>query len=46
VDGKDVSGAESVRSTVREALKKREFDVQVLRHGKEQTIKVQSPKQE
>ena len=45
VDGKDVAGPESVRTTVREALKKKEFDVEVLRHGKKQTLKVQSPDQ-
>jgi len=45
VDGKDVSGADSVRGTVREALKKKEFNVEILRHGKKQTIKVQSPEQ-
>ena len=43
VDGKEVAGAESVRGTVREALKKKEFDVDVLRHGKKQTLKVPSP---
>ncbi len=45
VDGKDVAGADSVRGTVREALKKKEFNVEILRHGKKQTIKVQSPEQ-
>ena len=43
VDGKDVAGAEGVRATVREALKKKEFEVDVLRHGKKQTLKVHSP---
>jgi hypothetical protein len=45
VDGKDVAGPESVRTTVREALKKKEFDVDILRHGKKQTIKIQAPEQ-
>jgi hypothetical protein len=45
VDGKDVAGADSVRPVVQEALKKKEFDVELLRHGKKQTIKVQSPEQ-
>jgi len=43
VDGKDVAGADNVRGNVREALKKKEFNVEILRHGKKQTIKVQSP---
>ena len=45
VDGKDVAGVESVRTTVQDALKKKEFAVDVLRRGKKQTLKVQSPEQ-
>jgi hypothetical protein len=45
VDGKDVAGDETVRTTVREALKKKDFNVEILRHSKKQTIKVQSPEQ-
>ena len=45
VDGKDAAAVESLRATVQDALKKKEFDVEVLRHGKKQTLKVQSPDQ-
>jgi hypothetical protein len=45
VDGKEVAGAESIRGTVREALKKKEFNVEILRQGKRQTIPVHSPEQ-
>ncbi len=45
VDGKDAGAVESIRATVQDALKKKEFDVEVLRHGKKQTLKVQSPDQ-
>jgi len=40
VDGKEASGIESLRATIQEALKKQTFDVDVLRHGKRQTIPV------
>ena len=43
IDGKDLSGMDGVRATVLEALKKRDFDVEILRQGKRQTIKVTSP---
>ncbi len=43
VDGKDAGAVESIRATVQDALKKKEFDVEVLRHGQRQTLKVQSP---
>lgn len=43
VDVKEVSSGEGVRATVQDALKKKEFDVEILRHGKRQTLKVQSP---
>ena len=43
VDGKDTAAVDSIRATVQDALKKKEFDVEVLRHGKKQTLKVQSP---
>jgi serine protease Do len=45
VDGKDVAGTERVRTTVQDALKKKEFEVDVLRRGRKQTLKVQSPEQ-
>jgi len=40
VDGKEASGIESLRATIQEALQKKDFDVDVLRHGKRQTITV------
>jgi len=43
VDGKDVAGTESVRATVQDALKKKDFEVDVIRQGKKQTVKVQPP---
>lgn len=43
IDGKEADGVEGVRSAVLEALKKKEFDVDLLRQGKKQTIKVDSP---
>jgi hypothetical protein len=43
VDGKDAAGVESIRATVADALKKKDFDVEILRHGQKQTLKVQSP---
>ena len=45
VDGHEAAGMESLRATIREALKKKEFDVDILRHGQKQTLKVQSPAQ-
>jgi len=42
VDGKNAAGIEGIRATVADALKKKEFDVEVLRHGKRETLKVQS----
>ena len=41
VDGKDVSGIESIRAAIQEALQKKAFDLDVLRQGKRQTLKVQ-----
>jgi C-terminal processing protease CtpA/Prc len=43
VDGKDADGLEGGRSSVLEALKKKEFDVDLLRQGKKQTVRVVSP---
>lgn len=43
IDGKDVSGMESVRDTVQDAMKKKEFELQVLRHGKKETLKAAPP---
>lgn len=43
VDGKDVAGMESVRDAVQEALKKKDFDLELLRHGKKQTVKITPP---
>lgn len=43
VDGKDAGAVESIRTTVQDALRKKEFDVEVLRRGKKLTLKVQSP---
>lgn len=43
VDGKDVAGLESVRDTVQDALKKKEFELEILRHGKKQAVKVAPP---
>lgn len=45
VDGKEVAGAETIRGTVSEAMKKKEFNVEILRHGKKLTIPVHSPQQ-
>jgi membrane-associated protease RseP (regulator of RpoE activity) len=45
IDGHEASGMDSLRTNVREALKKKDFDVDILRHGQKQTIKVQSPAQ-
>jgi PDZ domain len=43
VDGKDGAGMESVRDAVQAALKKKDFDLEILRQGKKQTIKVAPP---
>ena len=43
IDGKDLSGMESVRATVQDALKKKSFDVELLRQGKKQTLRIQVP---
>ncbi|MBV8880164.1 MAG: PDZ domain-containing protein [Planctomycetaceae bacterium] len=43
VDGKEVAGVESVRASVHDALKKKEFDLELLRQGKKQTLKVVPP---
>ncbi|HLY07938.1 MAG TPA: PDZ domain-containing protein [Planctomycetota bacterium] len=43
VDGKEPTGVDGVRDSVREALKKKDFDIEILRHGQKQTVKVQSP---
>jgi C-terminal processing protease CtpA/Prc len=43
VDGKDADGVEGGRGSVLEALKKKEFDVDLLRQGKKQTVRVLSP---
>jgi hypothetical protein len=43
IDGKDLSGMESVRATVQDALKKKSFDVEILRRGKTQTLRIQVP---
>jgi predicted metalloprotease with PDZ domain len=43
VDGKDASGMESIRATIQEALKKKDFDLEIFREGKRQTVKVQPP---
>jgi membrane-associated protease RseP (regulator of RpoE activity) len=45
VDGKDASALESLRAAVQDALKKKEFDVEILRQGKPQTVKVTPPTQ-
>jgi membrane-associated protease RseP (regulator of RpoE activity) len=43
IDGKDAAAVESVRTTVQDALKKKEFDIEFLRQGKKQTLKVMPP---
>jgi hypothetical protein len=45
VDGKDAAAMDSIRATVQDALKKKEFGVEILRHGKRQTVKVTTPSQ-
>jgi hypothetical protein len=45
VDGKEAAGLDSLRASVREALKKKTFEVEILRHGQKQTLQVQSPAQ-
>jgi len=41
VDGKDASTVESIRATIQDALKKKSFELEVLRLGKRQTLTVQ-----
>jgi hypothetical protein len=43
VDGKDSSGMESIRATIQDALKKKDFDLEILRQGKRQSVRVQPP---
>jgi len=43
VDGKDASGMESLRTAIQEALKKKAFDLEILRQGKRQSVPVQPP---
>ncbi len=45
VDGKAIAGMDGVRAIVADALKKKDFDVDILRQGKRQTIRVTSPAQ-
>lgn len=43
VDGKETDGVDAVRQAVVEALKKKDFALDLLRQGKKQTLKVESP---
>jgi membrane-associated protease RseP (regulator of RpoE activity) len=45
IDGKEASGLESIRAAVGDALKKKEFDLEILRQAKRQTVRVQVPAQ-